>query len=266
MDPLAVQARDPERVYNTEALARLLYFLFDPASPVGQIICAHWTQYAHGSGTPCDKLTALFRAIFESPVKLEITETYLQVLESPSLRIPRDQLEQYEAIRMLIHGMSGAFRTARRSLTSSSVCKCYIDYKYNDLLDSQLDRYHLATSVVGHMLAYASGPMYYATRNLIHTAAVGLQFEYYTQTQGVPLSPACNRIMDALTEVCAMTALHSPIIRAASPEEVRARLSHSADSAQSPLRELPPSQSGSPSSVFHISRSSGSNFGSSGLR
>lgn len=250
---MAVAAPDQVRVYNTTALGYLCDLLFHPDSPLALLVRKEWAQYAPGEGTLRDQLVRLFRAVFESPVKLEVCETYLQVLDSPLLHIPKLTYGEFWHMRTLLSKIAPFFRM--KTLSLASLCTCYKEYAHNDLLDARLDRPAIAYQLACHILATATDETYRETRAVLHAAAVTLQSDYYAQTQGAPLTPANQRIMLALSEIIYRSTANSPIVRSASPETVRSRLAIRGGSPGPRLSSSEDQESGSPSSVFYVSHS-----------
>jgi hypothetical protein len=253
------------RVYNGKACEYLCMVLFHPSSPVAQHVRGQWTCYATGEGSARDKLVQLILAVFDAPVKLEIGETHIQVLDVPALRIPRATFSQFKGTAKLLRGLSLFFRTSRTSLAAQ--CMCYVDYKFNDVLHGVLDRGGVACELVRYLLASSPDVAYYSTRNEIHAACVILWSTYWNRCSEGGFTD--QRVVEALSRMCDMTRPHSPIVRSASPETVRLRLSSSAETPGAaasfaallaPRGSSDPRDATSASSVFYVSHDARSQF------
>lgn len=251
-----------EQVYNSKALGYLCAILFHPSSIVAQHVRAQWTRYSPGDATTRAKLEELLMAVFDAPAKLEISETYIQVLDHPALRIPRAAFAQFPGMAQLMRGLTHFFRTSRTSLAAQ--CTCYADYKHNAILHRTINRGNIACELVRYLLATTPDDMYYTLRNEIHAASTELWTMFWNRGH-LPDENWGNdqAAMEAVDAIHEMTKPHSPIIRSASPETVRARLSSSADAAMQAVQFATPlsaSEPSSNSSVFYVSHRGASQF------
>lgn len=246
---MAVATQEQIRVYNKKALGYLCDLLFHPDSPLALRVRMEWAQYAPGQGTLRECLVDLFRAVFESPVRLEVCETYLQVLDSPLLRIPKPTYTEFWHMNLLLSKLAPHFRVSMRSLATLSAC--YSAYNHDDLLDARLDRVEIVRWLAIHIMASSTGATYRETRDLVHAAAVTLQSDYYAQMNGAPLTPANQRIMEGLSDIAERSAANAPIVRCATPEMVRERIA-ARDGNAVRLSASDGQDSGSPCSVFYV--------------
>ncbi len=255
---------EDEQVYNGKALGYLCAILFHPSSIVAQHVRGQWTRYSPGEASIRTKLVELLLAVFDSPAKLEVSETYIQVLDHAALRIPRTTFAQFPGMSHLLRGLAHFFRTTRTSLAAQRTC--YLDYKHNELLHSTINRGKIACELVKYLLGTAPEDTYYVLRNEIHAASVELWGIFWNRGHCPDVAGLKEQEhVKAIDAIYDMTKPHSPIIRSASPETVRARLSSSADSAL-PFAgfsndSLSCSEPTSSSSVFYVSHRSAMQFG-----
>lgn len=201
---------DAMRIYNEKALRILETILFAKQSSVAYNVRCRWLRYSPDPNfTLRQALNAIFHALLSATVNLEIGDDYIQVFDSPFLRIPADVVKDAKAYNEIVRGIRQAF--AKQTIARPSMLRHYSVYRYNPAFHSLIDRGSIVLNLGEQILSFARDEHYLQIRQALHAVAQELSYHFYN----IQACSGRNQdvAMDALVALQKMTAPHSPVIR-----------------------------------------------------